>query len=139
MTRKKYYLPSAFPTLGANGLGRSLAALHSHLEETCWHYKATNVRLAFTSPVVFPPSSPSMFVCIHYVKELTHNKGSTPISPSARCRYVFIPYYIHSGAVVLATECKSLTLSVPFSKGTPILTNRSPHRIINISNMKKSR
>lgn len=49
-------------------LGTFLGCITPHLEETCWHYKATNVRLAFTSPVVFPPSSPSMFVCVNMSK-----------------------------------------------------------------------
>lgn len=91
-----------------HGLERASAALHHNHEGTFLHYKAAHQLLAsFHLVGVFPPSSPSMFVSTN----MSNN------SPMGRVRTSPFAANLtpNCGTVVLATDCKSLAFSAPFS------------------------
>lgn len=108
-----------------HGLERASAALHHATKELSDSIRQlARLSAASTLSGVFPPSSPSMFVSV--------NKSNNSPMGRAGTRPFAANLTPNCGTVVLATECKSLAFSAPFS-GLHILPNlENPLKTITI-------
>lgn len=107
-----------------HGLERASAALHHATRELSYTIRQRTTFGSFHLVGVFPPSSPSMFVSV--------NKSNNSPKGRVRTRPFAANLTPNCGTVVLATECKSLAFSAPFS-GLHILPNlENPLKTITI-------